>query len=338
MAPDRSHSDEERELASMPGEAHALEAIERLSAANRVHRDHLVERRLVALRHEAFSELPKTPGRADWPPSYEDPFPARQGVPAVDATSLCGDLLGGAITNHGCLHVRGLLEAASVHRLRDDIQRTFDAREEVSRGAPVESAAPWYVPFEPGLAKAQRFAGDKFVRTVDAPGTLWEIVELFDQQGVTRAVTEYFLERPAMIANKWILRRSPSGVVGSDFHQDGAFLGEGIRTVDCWVALSRCGPGTGRPAVELIPKRFDGVLPSGDGASFPWALSEASLDGVLTEVPLACPVFEEGDALFFDEVLPHRTTQGPELATRYAIESWFVAPSSYPAKHLPIVL
>jgi hypothetical protein len=42
--------------------------------------------------------------------------------------------------------------------------------------------------------------------------------------------------------------------------------------------------------------------------------------------------------MFFDERLPHRTTQGLDLGYRYAIESWFVAPSSYPAKHVPVVL
>jgi hypothetical protein len=49
-------------------------------------------------------------------------------------------------------------------------------------------------------------------------------------------------------------------------------------------------------------------------------------------------VFAPGDALFFDERLPHRTTVGLDLSTRYAIESWFVAKSSYPSKHVPIVL
>jgi hypothetical protein len=49
-------------------------------------------------------------------------------------------------------------------------------------------------------------------------------------------------------------------------------------------------------------------------------------------------VFAPGDALFFDEHLPHRTSVGADLGLRYAIESWFVAPSSYPDKHLPVVL
>lgn len=141
-----------------------------------------------------------------------------------------------------------------------------------------------------------------------------------------------------MIANKWVLRRSPAGVQGTDFHQDGAFLGEGIRTVDCWIALSHCGPGTGRPAIELIPRRFNEILSTGGDATLPWAIAEAATLEAANGVPLCSPVFEPGDAMFFDERLPHRTTQGPELNRRYAVESWFVAPSSYPDKHVPIVL
>jgi hypothetical protein len=58
----------------------------------------------------------------------------------------------------------------------------------------------------------------------------------------------------------------------------------------------------------------------------------------IPDVAIESPVFQPGDSLFFDERLVHRTSVGTDLETRYAIESWFVAPSSYPAKHLPIVL
>jgi hypothetical protein len=45
-----------------------------------------------------------------------------------------------------------------------------------------------------------------------------------------------------------------------------------------------------------------------------------------------------GDALFFDERTPHRTTNGTNLFSRYAIEAWFVAPSSSLDDHHSIVL
>ena len=153
---------------------------------------------------------------------------------------------------------------------------------------------------------------------------------------VSAAVTEYLGERPAMIANKWVLRRSPSGKAGTDYHQDGAFLGEGIRTVDCWIALTDCGPGTGRPAIDLVPRRFP-LIPPGEGAAFTWSITEQAVHAAAPDAPVASPVFRAGDAIFFDEVLPHRTSVGLDLGERYAIESWFVAPSCYPAGQVPLV-
>ena len=45
-----------------------------------------------------------------------------------------------------------------------------------------------------------------------------------------------------------------------------------------------------------------------------------------------------GRALLFDDVFLHRTAVAPGLTTdRYAIESWFFAPSTYPADQIPLV-
>ena len=50
------------------------------------------------------------------------------------------------------------------------------------------------------------------------------------------------------------------------------------------------------------------------------------------------PLFEPGDALLFDDLMLHRTAAAPGLTrARYAIESWFFAPSTYPADQIPIV-
>jgi hypothetical protein len=315
-----------------------LDEIDRLSREARATRDPAVERRLVELRHEAFGGLSRLPGRDRWPATFEDPFPEERGVPVVEPADLTADVLGGALTNHGCLHVRGLVDAATVDWLVTHIERAFEARQRVADGEPVEAAAPWYVPFPLGRAKAEGFASERFVRAVDSPRALNELACLFEDVGITAAVAGYLGERPAMIANKWILRRTPSGLDRTNYHQDGAFLGDGIRTVDCWIALSPCGPGTGRPGMDLVPRRFAGVLPKDDAADFPWSQTPASVEAAAPGVPVASPVFAPGDALFFDELLPHRTAYGPELGPRYAVESWFVAPSSYPEKHVPVVL
>ena len=51
------------------------------------------------------------------------------------------------------------------------------------------------------------------------------------------------------------------------------------------------------------------------------------------------PLFAPGDVLLFDHLFLHRTASEPTMTdTRYAIESWFFAPSAYPEKQVPIVL
>ncbi len=315
-----------------------LEAIERLSNSYAVQADPRIARRLVEVRHEAFAEVSKLPGRDAWPPVFADPFPGQDGLIDIAPDELSGDVLGGAITHHGCLRVNGLIDLDTAEGFRDRIESAFAARDRFVAGAALEVDAP-FVPFGPGRFKAEVFGRNLFVRAVDTPDALCDLVDIFTATGIKAAVAEYLGERPAMIANKWVLRRSDGGMALTDFHQDGAFLGDGIRTVDCWIALSDCGPGTGRPAVDLLAGRVDDILPTGEsGAAFTWSLAEQTVLDAVPDLRIESPVFTAGDALFFDERLPHRTSVGVDLGTRYAIESWFVAPSSYPEKHVPIVL
>lgn len=316
----------------------SIAAFEALSRLNRMQPDRHRERRIVELRCDAFRELSMTPGRPTWPPDLSDPFPGHTGLPEITGAQVSGAVVGGGIVHHGCVRVNALLAPAVVARVRDHIDRSFDARDRLANGDAPETVEPWYAPFGRGREKADGFGSAGFIRTVDAPRALFELVDLFAETGVLGAVTEYFNERPAMIANKWVLRRTQSGKVGTDFHQDGAFLGEGIRTVDCWIALSDCGPGTNRPGIDLAARRFDAILESTDDATFSWSLTEQIIRDSAPGTEIVSPVFAAGDALFFDERLPHRTSVGLDLTTRYAVESWFVAPSSYPSKHVPVVL
>lgn len=314
----------------------ALGVLDDLVAASRRFSDPRLDQALVAVRHAAFAELDRSPGRPAWPAAFDDPFPHEQGLPAARPSDLSGELVGGALVHHGALRVDGLLTAEQVAAMRDHITRAFAAREQ--RQADPSASSPDWVPFEPGKQRASGFGSDGFVRAVDVPTALRELAGIYADTGITGAFTRYLGERPVMIANKWVLRCSPSGKVGTDYHQDGAFLGEGIRTLNCWIALSPCGPGTGRPAVDLIPRRFTSVIASPSDAAFPWSLTEQAVRDALPDAPVASPVFAPGDALVFDELLPHRTSVGLDLGERFAIESWFVAPSSYPDRHVPVVL
>ncbi len=207
---------------------------------------------------------------------------------------------------------------------------------------PDAEIAPWYEPYALGREKAEGFGNAAFVRAIDSPPTLFDMTEAYGEVGLLRLVEEHLGERAAVSANKCALRcivPNPSNIPGGGFHQDGAFLGEGIRALNVWLALTDCGGDADAPGLDLVPNRVPEVMPTGtEGAIFPWSVSTAIVDEARGELPVVRPVFKAGDALLFDELLLHCTglTLGM-TQPRYAIECWFFAPSRYPPKHVPIV-
>ena len=55
------------------------------------------------------------------------------------------------------------------------------------------------------------------------------------------------------------------------------------------------------------------------------------------DVGIVRPIFEPGDALFFDELFLHQTASDPSMPKpRFAIESWFFGASAFPADYAPV--
>jgi hypothetical protein len=181
------------------------------------------------------------------------------------------------------------------------------------------------------------------VWTVDSPRAVFDVLETFDEVGLGDALTGYLGERPVLSVKKWTLRRVPVPLPGNYlhqdgafmWHQDGAFLGQGIRVINCWLALSHCGDTA--PGLAIVPRRLE-LLPTGtEGAMFDWSLSNQLVQETVGD-SIMQPVFEPGDALFFDEFFLHRTAGDTSMShERYAIESWFFAPSCYPGDQVPLV-
>jgi hypothetical protein len=318
-----------------------MEAIELLTSANRSSRDARLEQRLVQLRHRAFDDLIRAPANDEWPPDVPDLFADVQGIPEVAASQLSGFTLRSGILRHGCLLVRGLVPPARIELLKSDIDKALEACAAHATGAPVGETAPWYVPF---IAAPHYSVGDArlFVNngggvwTVDSPRTMFDVLETFDEIGLAGPVTDYLGERPALSVKKWTLRRVPVDS-NTNWHQDGAFLGQGIRTVNAWITLSHCGDTA--PGLDVVPRRLDEIVETGtEGALFDWSVGDRVVERMVTTSPVLRPVFEPGDALFFDEMNLHRTGVSPGMQhERYAIESWFFAPSCYPSDQAPVV-
>jgi hypothetical protein len=327
---------------AVEAEGRLLEAVEIFTLANRLRRDAAVERHLVRLRRDAFALLDHSLAPAAWPPFVpEDASGTAPGPPVITAAELSAGIVRNGILRHGCILVRGLVSPLRVARLRCAIDQAFAAYDSAQAGQPTAEAMGWFDPLDgvPDGEEKRRWGRlAESVLTADSPRAFYEFLETVHEIGLDALITAYMGERPALSAEKCSLRRVDASLQHAIWHQDGAFLGKGIRTVDAWFALSRCGRDA--PGMDLIPIRLDRLITTGEeGAGFDWT---ASAEAIMREIPHARvwrPEFEAGDVLLFDHMMLHRTAAAPGMTqVRYAIESWFFAPSVYPPTSTPLVV
>jgi Phytanoyl-CoA dioxygenase (PhyH) len=318
------------QAAALVGDGRIVDAIGLLTEANGRQRDLAVEERLLDLRFEAFQQR-----RGQWgaPPAWPDRVPdlwPGETVPEIDRADLNVETMRSGIQTHGSILVRGMLDESLMAILRDGIDRSiagYDARE--AGETPLELDG-WYAPTShcPGeYREFKRRAGA--VLAVDSPPGLFDLVDVLERTGVKRLAEEYFDEPPMLLARKTTLRRVPHVSWGSgDWHQDGAFMGTDIRSLNVWFALTHCGDDA--PGLDIVGRRLDHLAETGtDTANATWsvgaAVAEKEGEGCIVR-----PIFEAGDALLFDHMMLHRTAAEAEMVNdRYAVETWFLAPSTY---------
>jgi hypothetical protein len=330
-----------RELASQGHELEALELLSQLPSSTEV------DRALPDIRRHAFAALERASGYASWPRASDAPAPpiGPRGLPEVAVAELTAEGLRAAVNTHGCLLVRGVADADEARMLAEGIdeafagatrRRTAEAaeREAGRRPGPFESDSPWYDPMKVPGNKAwvagrlwvEKGAG---VLLADSPLLLRRLFDLYETKGLRAVIADYLGERPVLSATKATLRRVPPDS-DSHWHQDGSFLGGGLRVLNVWLALTHCGDDA--PGLDVVPKRFDQVVETGSGdARFSYMVNTDTVRRVSADAPPIRPVFEPGDALLFDELFLHRTAAEPTMQRiRYSVESWFFAPSTYP--------
>ncbi len=149
-------------------------------------------------------------------------------------------------------------------------------------------------------------------------------------------IAEYLGEPPAVSAQKSTLRKASPGTPGA-WHQDGRFLGE-VRAMNVWLSLSHCGDTA--PGLDLVPRRLEDFVATGtDGTFLETQVSAAVAEEAAGDAGILRPIFEPGDALLFDELFLHQTASDPSMPDdRYAIESWFFGPSSFPDGYVPLAV
>lgn len=289
------------------------------------------------MRREAFVRAARRdPAAGQWPPATDTRLPLSNGLPEIAPTDLTLDTLVAGVRNHGVLIVRGLFAQDTCARLRtmiDEIIAAFDAQKADPRwNTPLTDVAG-----TPLSAQYREVNFDPTGRPVaDSPAAARFLFEEYERLGLPSLASAYLGERAAVTLEKWTLRRVPPGGTAS-WHQDGAFLGAERKTLNMWVALNDCGATAS--GLDIVAKRFDEIVPTGtEGAYFYWDVAQDVVDAERGPDPIVSPVFAPGDAVFFDQFLLHRTGLGDFTEDRYALESWFFTPSSYPGHYEGLLL
>jgi hypothetical protein len=314
--------------------AELLAEIERETAANREQPDRDRERHLLSLRHQAgIRAIEEARAGAEF--AAPDPgLPAGDPLPELTRADLTPGVLRAGILRDGCVLVRGLVDRAAAQAFAERIERTFAERE---RGD--AAAEGHYEEFQPSWPEDE-VNGREWIRegggvlAADSPLAAFEMFELFHAAALAPLVDGYLGEPGLISVHKTTLRKALPSVPGA-WHQDGSFMGP-VRSLNLWLSLSRCGDVA--PGLDLVPRRLDRLVQTQtEEAVLDFAVSQAKAEEAAGERAIIRPIFEPGDALFFDEMCLHQTASDPSMPNpRYAIENWFFGSSAFPADYAPV--
>jgi hypothetical protein len=320
--------------------AELLEEVEALTRANRERRDLELDRRILRLRHLAGIELLGGPPAGAGYAAPSGSLPDGAALPEVAPSELTPELVRAAILGHGCLLVRGLFARDEALGLADGIERAFRARDALEAARPAPEGDYEEFALEPRFGELAdrpwiKEAGG--VLAVDAPKVSFDMFDAFERAALRDVVNGYLGERAVIAAQKCTLRKVEPELPGA-WHQDGKFLGD-VRALNVWISLSRCGDEA--PGLDVVPRRIDHLLASGEEAgTILWIhIPDELVEETAGDAGVVRPIFEPGDALFFDELFLHQTASDPAMPNpRYAIESWFFAPSGFPGDYAPLAV
>lgn len=300
------------------------------------------EARIIELRNAAFAEVRMAKAGSLPEVGSIDPATGSISLDDLKLADRSAAALRVSILKYGCAYLPDAVDPSDVAVLVDSIDQTFDAFDRVKAKTATPESNAWFRPFNPPNSENSRQPrtwnreGGGILAS-DSPRGHFRLVQVLRSSGIVGLIDSYFDETAALSVNKSTLRRAPRSIGTGDWHQDGAFMGQGIRTVNVWLALSDCGVDA--PGLDIVPRRLD-LAPTGTlGANFDWAVSPDVVADVAEPVGVIRPHFKAGDVLLFDHFFLHRTGGDETMSNdRYAIESWFFAPSCYPDTQFPMAL
>ena len=315
--------------------------IERLTEKARTNRTRESDRKVLELRHLlGIRRLTANGAKADFPTPDYDNLRESETLPEFSRDELTPELLRAGILRDGCVLVRGLVDRDTALAFADQIDRSFAERAKLAGGQP--AADGYYEEFEPKAPYSVDEGARMWVMegggvlAPDAPMLTFEMLEMYRSAGLPALIGGYLGEPAAISVQKTTLRKADPSVPGA-WHQDGAFMGD-VRALNLWLSLSRCGDES--PGLDIVPRRLDEIVATTtDEALLSYQVSQAKAEEAAGDKPIMRPIFEPGDALFFDEMFLHQTGSDPSMPKpRYAIESWFFGGSAFPGEYAPIAV
>ena len=266
-------------------------------------------------------------------------------LPEIHASALDAACLRAAIDARGCLIVRKLLPDGVIPALRTAIDEVIDRCSRTGDSAQRQPRSCYYDPPDilqevikgVELSLSRGFHRDTgSAMCAEAPSVAEMLLELYEALGLKPVVEEYLGESSCLSVKKWVLRKTKLPVHEAGWHQDGAFMGTDISSLNLWIPLTHCGGNTGAPGMDLVPVRLQEIV-TAEGAIFEWSVDQEQVMKRFSATPPVSPVFEPGDALFFDHFFLHRTQYLQQFDRgRYAIETWFFGRGSAPCNQVPL--
>lgn len=271
-------------------------------------------------------------------------IPTQYCVPEITAAQLNVDRLRTAVADHGALLVRGMFPQSSVNTLIHATDRVVDSCAQSTAPIapdiyynPPDNLASIMPRKNRELANTRNFHCDSgSAMCVEAPSVAEALLQLYEAYGLKQLMEDYLGEPPCLSVKKWVLRRSKLPVSEAGWHQDGAFMGTNLNSLNMWLPLNACGATTGAPGLDVVPQRLYEIV-SAEGAQFNWSVSDSLVTGDFAENQPLMPEFNAGDAFFFDHFYLHRTQYRADFTKlRYAVETWFFGASSFPKNQIPL--
>jgi Phytanoyl-CoA dioxygenase (PhyH) len=324
----------------LPSLADLRSEIDRLSMANRADPDPDRARAILRARHLAgIRLLDDAPAAPEFPDSDGVIVPRGDPLPNFSPEELTPELLRAALLRDGCALVRGLVPRSLAHELADGIDTAYARREAQEGGASFDDGFyEEFMPhdrFGPVMWRSwERELGS--LLCADSPTLAFRYAEALRERKIERLVSGYLGEPALMSVHKTTLRKADPSIAGG-WHQDGRFMGP-VRALNLWLSLSRCGDEA--PGLDIVPIRLEDYLATGtEGAALDWTISDEQARLAARDSSIIRPIFEPGDALFFDELFLHKTGSDPSMPNpRFAIENWFFGGSAFPGDYAPIAV